>query len=115
MADIVEIDDGAQLTRQFEIGGGRVVGREHDLVARDAQRARDHELGVARAIAAATVFVEDLDERGIGIGFYGKVLAESRVPGKRLAHRFHVAAHARLIVEVKGGRYMLDDTFELFL
>ena len=59
VADIVEVDDGAQLVGKLKVCRRRVVGREHDVMAGDAQRAGDHELGIARAIAAAAVFVEN--------------------------------------------------------
>ena len=59
VADVVEVDDGAQLIGKLKVRRRRVVGREHDVMAGDAQRAGDHELGIARAIAAAAVFVEN--------------------------------------------------------
>ena len=59
MAYVVKVDDGAQLVGKLKVCRRRVVGREHDVMAGDAQRAGDHELGIARAIAAAAVFVEN--------------------------------------------------------
>ena len=59
VADVVKVDDGAQLVGKLKVCRRRVVGREHDVMAGDAQRAGDHELGIARAIAAAAVFVEN--------------------------------------------------------
>ena len=98
MADVVKVDDGAQFIRKGKVRRRRVVGREHDVVPRDAQRAGDHELGIARAIAAAAVFVENGDERRVGIGLDGKVLLKSRVPCKGVAYFLHVTADARLVV-----------------
>ena len=68
VADVVKVDDGTQLVGELKIRRRCVVGREHDVVSRDAQRAGDHELGIARAIAAAAVFVENGDERRVGVG-----------------------------------------------
>ena len=59
VADVVEVDDGAQLIGKLKVRRRRVVGREHDVMAGDAQRAGDHELGIARAVATAAVFVEN--------------------------------------------------------
>ena len=98
VADVVKVDDGAQLVGELEVGSRRVVGREHDVVSRDAQRAGDHELGIARAIAAAAVFVENGDERRVGVGLDGKVFLKARVPCKGVAHFLYVAADARLVV-----------------
>ena len=98
MADVVKVDDGAQFICKGKIRRRRVVGREHDVVAGDTQRAGNHELGIARAIAAAAVFVENGDERRVGIGLDGKVFLKARVPCKGVAHFLHVAADARLVV-----------------
>ena len=98
VADVVKVDDGAQLVGELKVGSWRVVRREHDVVSRDAQRAGNHELGIARAIAAAAVFVENGDERRVGVGLDGKVFLKARVPGKGVAHFLHVAADARLVV-----------------
>ena len=98
VADVVEVDDSAQLVGELKVRRGRVVGREHDVVSRDTQRSGDHELGIARAIAAAAVFVENGDERRVGVGLDGKVFLKARVPCKGVAHFLHVAADARLVV-----------------
>ena len=98
VADVVKVDDGAQLVGELKVGSRRVVGREHDVVAGDAQRAGDHELGIARAIAAAAVFVENGDECRVGIGLDGKVFLKARVPCEGIAHLLHVAADARLVI-----------------
>ena len=98
VADVVEVDDGAQLVGELKVCRRRVVGREHDVVAGDAQRAGDHELGIARAVATAAVFVENGDKCRIGIGLDGKVLLKPRVPRKGVTYLLHVAADARLVV-----------------
>ena len=98
MADVVKVDDGTQLVGELKVRRRRVVGREHDVVAGDTQRAGNHELGIARAIAAAAVFVENGDERRVGIGLDGKVFLKARVPCKGIAHLLHVAADARLVI-----------------
>ena len=98
MAYVVKVDDGAQFICKGKIRRRRVVGREHDVVAGDTQRAGNHELGIARAIAAAAVFVENGDERRVGIGLDGKVFLKAWVPCKGVAHLLHVAADARLVV-----------------
>ena len=98
VADVVKVDDGAQFICKGKVRRRRVVGREHDVVAGDTQRAGDHELGIARAIAAAAVFVENGDERRVGIGLDGKVFLKARVPCEGVAHLLHVAADARLVV-----------------
>ena len=98
VADVVKVDDGAQLVGELKVRCRRVVGREHDVVSRDTQRAGDHELGIARAIAAAAVFVENGDERRVGICLDGKVFLKARVPCEGVAHLLHVAADARLVV-----------------
>ena len=37
VADVVKVDDGTQLVGELKVGRRRVVGREHDVVAGDAQ------------------------------------------------------------------------------
>ena len=98
VADVIKVDDGAQFICKGKVRRRRVVGREHDVVAGDTQRAGDHELGIARAIAAAAVFVENGDERRVWIGLDGKVFLKARVPCEGVAHFLHVAADARLVV-----------------
>ena len=67
-------------------------------MAGDAQRAGDHELGIARAVATAAVFVENGDKRRVGIGLDGKVLLKPRIPRKGVTYLLHVATDARLVV-----------------
>ena len=47
VADVVKVDDGTQLVGELKVRRRRVVRREHDVVSGDAQRAGDHELGIA--------------------------------------------------------------------
>ena len=111
--DVVEVHDGAELAREAEVLGRRVVGREHDLLARHAERSCDEELSVAGAVAAAAVLQQDLDERGVGVGLDGEVLPEARVPREGVEHRLRVAADAGLVVQVEGGGVPLGDVDEL--
>ena len=98
VADVIKVDDGTQFVGEFKVRRRRVVGREHNVVSRDAQRTGNHELGIARAVAAAAVFVENGDQRRVGIGLDGKVFLKARVPCEGVAHLLHVAADARLVI-----------------
>ena len=55
------------------------------------------------------------DERGVGIGLDGKILAEAGIPGKGFANGFHVGANSRLVVEVEWGRVAAGDVDQLVL
>ncbi len=113
MADVIKVHDRAKLAGELKIGRGRVVRREHDLVPGHVQRVRDHELGGARAIASASVFPQERDERGVGIGLHREVLAEPGVPCKGVAHSFHVGANACFVIEMKGGGIVFGQLHEL--
>ena len=107
MRDVVKIDDGSQFGRQAKVVRRRVVRREHDVLARDAHGAREHELGFGRAVAARSVLVKDGDKARVGVRLDGEVFLKAWIPRKRVAHRFHVAANARLVVQVKRGGELL--------
>ena len=76
-------------------------------MTRDTHGAGEHELGFRRAIAARPVLMQDGDETRVGVRFDGEVLLKAGVPCKRVAHRFHVAANACLIVQMKRGGELL--------
>ena len=107
MRDVVKIDDGSQLGCEAKIVCGRVVRREHDVMTRDTHGAGEHELGFRRAIAARPVLMQDGDESRVGVRFDGEVFLKAGVPSKRVAHRFHVAANACLVVQMKRGGELL--------
>ena len=115
VGDVIEVDDGAQLVRVGVFLEGSVVGGEHDVVAGEAQRLRHHEFGPGRAVRAAVILRQQFHDARVRRRLDGKVLPEARVPGKRLFHVFHVAADARLVIEVKRSRVGLDDFLDLFL
>ena len=107
VADVVEVDDRPQLAGEGEVRRGRIVAREHDVLAGGAHGLGDHELRVARAIAAAAVLAQDGDQRGVGVGLHGEVLAKAGVPREGLANGLHVAANARLVIQMEGRGVLL--------
>ena len=112
---VVQIDDGAQLARVDELLGGGCVGGEHDVLPADAQSVAEHQLGVAGAVHAAAVFVQELEDRGIGAGLDRVILLIARIPGKGGLEAVRRTLDALLVVDVEGGGIGLDDLLDLSL
>ena len=63
---------------------GGLVGREHDIAAGKAAHLAEHQLGQGRAVHAAALFLQNLQDDGVGQGLDGKILLEALVPAERL-------------------------------
>ena len=112
VGDVVEVDDGAELVGEHEVLGRGIVAREHDVVTGDTAGVGKHELAGARAVAAAALLVQDLEDEGVGRGLDGEVLVKAGVPGEGLADGAGVGTDASLVVEVEGRGELLRKGFE---
>ena len=115
VTEVVEIDDGTELDRLLELLVRRVVRGEHDLLALDARRRRDDELGNAAAVRARTVLVQELHDARVRQCLYSEVLAKARRPCECLAQTAKIRTDLCLVVEMKRGRVPLDETQCLLL
>ena len=114
VGEVVEIDDGVEFSRQLEIGRGGDVGGEHDLLSREADGIRQHELRQGRAVHAATFLPQDLHEIGVGGRLDGEIFLESLVPGERLFELAGVFADTLFVIDMERGGIGLCDFFDLF-
>ena len=112
---VVQVDERAQLAGVDELLGGGGVGGEHDVLPADAQRVAEHQLGVAGAVHAAAVFVQQLENRGIGAGLHRVIFAEAVVPGKGGVDAARGGSDALRIVEVEGRGIACDDFVQFLL
>ena len=80
MRIVVERYRRAEGERVSVLRGGRFVGREHDVVARNAALFAEHELGHGRAVHAATERMQYLHYGGVGSGLYGEMLLIALAP-----------------------------------
>ena len=108
MRDVIEVDDGTEFDCLLELIVGRVIRREHNLLARDPRRLRDDELCDAAAVRARPLLVEKLNDARVRQCLHGEVLAEVRCPRKGIAQAAEVRADLRLVVDVERGRISLD-------
>ncbi len=109
----VEVDQGARLCSGGEVGVARVIGAQHDVVARDAAGFGERKLHLVCAVAAAAHLCQQADDRGVGQGLHGEILFEALVPVEGLLQRLRPRAHACLVVEVKRGGEAVGELEEL--
>ena len=115
VADIIEVDDGAELDGLLEFIGRRIIRRQENFFAFDTRDIRDDELGEAAAVGACAFFVQNLDNARIRQGLDGELLAETRGPGKGLLQIADVLADGMFVVDVERRRILLDDFLKLCL
>ena len=77
VGDVVQVDDRAEVPGLDELLGGGVVGGEHDLLAGDADPLGEHQLGQRAAVGAEALFLQDLQDEGIGQRLDGEELLEA--------------------------------------
>ena len=115
MRNVVQVDERAQLAGVDELLGGGGVRGKHDVLPADAERFAEHQLGVAGAIHAAAVLMQELEDRGIGAGLDRVVLFIARIPGKCALEAVRRTLDALFVVDVEGGGIGLDDLLDLSL
>ena len=113
MGDVIEVDDRAQFDGFLELVGRGVVGGQQDLFAFDAGDIREHELGLAAAVRAGTLFVQDLDDARVRQCLDGKLFPESRSPGKGLLQGADILADGMFVIDMERSRILFDDFLKL--
>ena len=111
---IVQVDDGTQLVRQLEFLRRCIIGREHDVFAGNAAFFRHQQFRERRAVAAAALFLQDLQNGGSGGGFDSKVLPIAGIPGEGLTQAAGVFPDARLVVDMERGGILGGNGVQLF-
>ena len=81
---IVQVDVCAQLVCLLHVLHGGLVGGEHDIAAGKAAGLAQHQLGQGGAVHAAALFLQDLQDDGVGQRLDGKILPEALVPAEGL-------------------------------
>ena len=110
---VVQIDVGAQLVGLLHILHGGLVGGEHDIAAGKAAGLAQHQLGQGGAVHAAALFLQDLQDDGVGQRLDGKILPEALVPAEGLVDAAGVLTDALFVVDVERGGHVLDDLLGL--
>ena len=113
VGDVVQVDDGPQLSRQLILLGRRLVGGEHDFLAGESAGLRQHQLGQRGAVHAAALLLVDGQNRRVRQCLDGEVLPESGVPVKRGVQMAGALAQHGLVIQVKRRRMLLDDFLQL--
>ena len=112
---IIQVDDGAQPVCQLELLCGRIIGGEHDPFAGDAAFLRHHQLRQRGAVAPAAFLFEDLQNSGGGGGLYGEILPVTGIPRKGGFQAAGILPDPFFVVNMKGGRVLGSDFFQLLL
>ena len=68
------------------------------------------QLGQGRAVHAAALFLQNLQDDGVGQGLDGKILLEALVPAECLVDAAGVLADAFFVVNVEGRGHILNDS-----
>ena len=76
VADVVEVEDGAEFDRVVIFCHWGVVRGEHDVFAGHADLLGEDELWQRAAVGAETFFLEDLQQTWVWCGFDGEVFFE---------------------------------------
>ena len=106
---IVKVDDRAQLARVFKLARRGIVGGEHDVLARDAQLFAQHQLGLRRAVHAAAVPVQQLQDCRVRAGLDRVVFLVAHVPLERALQIMRCRDYARLVVNMERRGVFLYD------
>ena len=113
VGDVVEIHDRIEVACELEVLVRRDVRGEHDVVAGDAAGAAELKLGIARAVAAEALLVQDLNETRIGGRLDREIFLIARVPCKRGLYLARVLTDRLFIIDMKRGRIGLADLLRL--
>ena len=106
---VVEVDISAQLVGLLHILHGGLVGGEHDVAAAEAAHLTEHQLGQGGAVHAAALFLQDLEDDGVGQSLDREILAEALIPAEGFVDAAGVLPDAFLVVDVEGGGHVLND------
>ena len=109
MGSIVQIDVSAQIIGLLHILHRRNIGREHNVRTNRANGLGHQQLCVAGAVAAAALFLQNLQDVGVGSSLYGKVLPEAGIPAECGFQGAGVGADAGLVIDVEGSRNLLNN------
>mmetsp|Transcript_36250 Transcript_36250/g.90498 ORF Transcript_36250/g.90498 Transcript_36250/m.90498 type:complete len:340 (-) Transcript_36250:165-1184(-) len=115
VADVVEVDDGAQLLGLLVLVDGRVVAGEHDHVATQPHALRQHQLGEAAAVSAQALVLEQLEQVRVRRGLDGEVVGEAGRPAEGLLEPPAGGADAVLRVHVERSGEPLHGVDELLV
>ena len=106
---IVQIDVGAQLVGLLHILHGSLVGGEHDFAAGETAHLAEHQLSQGRAVHAAALLLEDLQDDRVWQSLDGKILLEAFVPAECLVDAAGIFTDALLIVDMERRGHILND------
>ena len=84
MCDVIQIDDGADIGGLFEFFFRCVIGGEHDIMAGDSKRLREHQLCHGGTVAATAVLLQNVDQKRIWGRLYSEKFFIALIPGKCL-------------------------------
>ena len=114
MGQIVQVDDGLQVPGFAHVLGRGLVGGEHDIAAVEITRLAELQLGIARAVDAAALLLQDLEQVGVGGGFDGEIFFVAGVPGERLLYAAGVFTDGFFVIDMERGGHIGDDGLRLF-
>ena len=106
---IVQIDIGTQLVGLLHILHGSLVGGEHDFAAGETAHLAEHQLSQGRAVHAAALLLEDLQDDRVWQSLDGKILLEAFVPAECLVDAAGIFTDALLIVDMERRGHILND------
>ena len=78
--NVIQIDDGTELSCKHILTVRRLVRGKHDFVSRSPDGIRQYKLCLRRAVKAKTVILHNLHQIGVGRCFHGKIFAKARIP-----------------------------------
>ena len=90
------------------------VGGKHHVVAGAAHGLGKQKLGVAGAVAAAALLLQNLDNIGVRRSLHGEILPVARIPGKSRLQCPGIGSDASLVINVEGGGNLPDDFLGFF-
>ena len=106
---VVQIDIGTHLVGLLHIFHGSLVGGEHDIAAGEAAHLAEHQLGQGRAVHAAALLLEDLQDDRVRQSLDGKILLEAFVPAECLVDAAGIFTDALLVVDMERRGHILND------
>ena len=113
VGQVVQIDVRAEVVGFLHVLRRRVVGGKHDVAALEAAGLAHQQLSIAGAVDAAALFLQNLQQVGVGRGLDGKVFLEALVPAERSVDPAGVLADTLFVIEVERGGNIGGDLLRL--
>ena len=112
--NIVEVDQGAQFHGPFELSIGRVIGREDDVMAFDADFVAQFQFCQGTAVCTDAFFLQEAHDVRVRRSLDGKIFFEVISPVKGFNQFTDIIDDGFFVVDMERCRVFGNDRTDLF-